>query len=217
MIIRGYACPFNSIAVVDGGIRETIAPNAISLAVGHVQLQYGDHAGWPMAWTGDGSLRLWSDRTGLAFEARLDPAERHVWGMYNAVCGGAFDGCSVNMFMRNAVETVIDGVIHRRVRRATIDHVAVSNGVCYRETGVWPADAALDDLPPRVRALALAWDRGREASTIAAHRSRTPSARPVERVSPCGIHAAPLPRAGRADPHVPASVRRVLQLAGRRG
>jgi hypothetical protein len=177
MIIRGYACPYDSVAIVDGSVQETIAPGAIRLIAGHIRLLYGDHGGRPMAWTGDNSLKLWSDRTGVAFQASLGP-ERHARSMYDAICRGAFDGCSVLMRIERADEQIVDGVLHRRVLRASIDHVAIGNGVCYRETACWPAGAALDELPPRVWPFVLAWDRGYQSSARAQsqHRGRNQSA-----------------------------------------
>jgi hypothetical protein len=117
-------------------------------------LRYGSHAGPVIARTHDGSLRLWADSAGLAFEAVLDDADVSAW--HTIAAGGL--GCSINMRIVSAAETMVG---HRRIRSAILDDVALCANPVYGKTAVWPAGVAIDALPSAaVRGLARAWGLG---------------------------------------------------------
>ena len=85
--LRGHAAVFGVLSEDLGGFRERIAPGAFNdvLAAGADVRLLVDHAPPPLARTKAGTLRLYEDQTGLAFEADLPD---------NAACVVARDGGS---------------------------------------------------------------------------------------------------------------------------
>jgi hypothetical protein len=150
LAVRGCAVPFDTVAIVDGGVREQVARDAFSAGVRYVVLRYGGHMGRVIARTPN-TLRIWPGATGLAFEASLDAADASA---FDAIATGGL-GCSVTMRIVSADETVVG---HRRIRSAILDDVSLSGDPVYSGTGVWPAGVPIDALPTAaVRRLACAW------------------------------------------------------------
>ena len=140
MDVRGVAVPFEVVAVVDGGVRESIAPTAFNLDSGYAVLRFRGHGGAIIARSADRSLRLWSNQVGLLFEARLydvDPFVRH------AIAGCGF-GCSIGFRATDCHETIVGGVRHCRIEKAILDDIAIVANPTYRRTGCWPANMAVD-------------------------------------------------------------------------
>lgn len=100
-VINGYATVYGrSYDVLGGpdmgGFRETIAPGAATKSVNdrdNVFLLF-DHDGVPMASIRGGGLSLWSDKTGLGHEARLDPRSSSAMDIYYALERGDLDSMS---------------------------------------------------------------------------------------------------------------------------
>jgi HK97 family phage prohead protease len=159
--IRGYALPFDQEAIVEG-VRETVAPGAFEMCW-DVALHYGEHGGHRIARRDDASLSLFQDRYGLAFQAYLEDDRAGVT-CFNAIARGAFSGASVNFVRMQADEKVFGCLFHRRITKARIDHIALTNRPCYENTGVWPAFNP-EDLPPRFRDLARRWNLGKALSS----------------------------------------------------
>jgi hypothetical protein len=71
--IRGYACPFNSVAVrPDDGVHQEIAPNALTLRR-NVEFLFGSHDqnALRFASTTNDTARFFNDAYGLGFEAEF--------------------------------------------------------------------------------------------------------------------------------------------------
>jgi hypothetical protein len=90
------------------------------------------------------------------------------------------DRASVNMeIIDESIEEHLGSPL-RRIKRATIDHVAIGiSAATFMGTGVWPTHCSLDDAPDRIRDSAARWDAGwraTEARRRAAQALRTPKA-----------------------------------------
>jgi phage head maturation protease len=161
MDVRGVAVPFDVVAIVDGGTRETLARNAFSAGVGYVVLRFGDHAGRVIARTPN-TMRIWPNATGLCFEASLDDADASA---FDVIAAGGL-GCSINMRIEVADESLVGGVRHCRVRKAILDDIAIVDCPAYSRTAVWPSGVAVDALPSAaVRRLARAWSLGYQSTS----------------------------------------------------
>lgn len=157
--IAGYAAPFNSPAIVEG-VEETIAPGAFMIGR-RCEVRLWEHDGAPVASSYGDGLRLWQDDYGLAFLARIN--SRYLVHTAHAVRRENFQ-CSVQFTAAagragfDATVDVVDGVIRRRVTRASIEHIALAHGAIYGAgTGAWIAGEPTEDYDPSIRALARRW------------------------------------------------------------
>ena len=158
--IAGYSVPYN-VPTIFGGVREVVDPGALDVA-GPIRLLAGHHDGPTLARTTDGTLRVWSDCVGLAFEAELADNTTFARQVYSLIQRGEIAGCSISMCITGKRETTSRGARYRRIVGAKVYHIAVVEEPAYLCTGVWPADAAPADLPLRLACLMLAWDQGRK-------------------------------------------------------
>jgi hypothetical protein len=177
-LINGYAAPFDRLAVVDGGVIETIQPSAF-FVIPKCELQFG-HDGPVLASNVTGKLRLWQDEFGLAFSADIS-GRPYDLATVRAVRREGLQ-CSVNFKDWRVDETVRDGQVHRRIVWACIDHIALAHGAAYGDgTGAWMADEPLQNLRGAARQLARQWADGRMTDGVT---------RPLvtNRVQPAGAH-----------------------------
>jgi HK97 family phage prohead protease len=164
MRVAGYAAVFDQTISVDG-LQESIAPDAFAEMLRYRRpcaLRYDTHDASPsLARTGDGSLRLWADSYGLAFEARLNPR-------LEAVAVSLFDllrhddmGCSVGLPFFKSQCSIVAGKVARRIIMVRTDHFCATREPAYRGTALWRPDAMHGRTPLRVRLLAEQWERSR--------------------------------------------------------
>lgn len=175
LVLRGYAAPYNSVAVADD-IRETIRPRAFDQMLqdrAPVVLQYASHDvdARAVATTVDGSLELFVDEIGLGFEAHLNPSPAN-WAVTRGIVQGRYSFASVNFTGVESEVVSTHGCVTRIIRSATIDHIAIMNeSAAYKETSVWRADCPIDEAPMRIRAAVERWDAGHRAAAEARTRA----------------------------------------------
>lgn len=162
-LIRGYGAVFNSPALLEGGLRETIAHGAFDLSVPMDLLCWG-HDGAALAGTRERSLSFFQDRRGLGFEARLPAGMPYARAAAEAIERRELWGCSVQFSAWRAQED--EG--SRRIEWAQIEHLALCSNPRYARTRVWRAD--VEALPPDLEALASDWEAGRLLAELAAAR-----------------------------------------------
>lgn len=169
-MIRGYAAFFDVLTRPGNRAEPLIVQrNAFDLfgASIHFHFQHRDRA---YASTRDGSLRVWQDSRGLAFEA--DPDSSHATlALLPRIADGTFSECSVGYGRERASEIVrLDGEEVEVISRARINEISVAvEGGC-PGTACWMAGGDVADLPPRARALASYWAVGRNAAILAGQR-----------------------------------------------
>lgn len=122
--IEGVACPYNATSL-DTVCR--FAPGAFtqSLARGlNVVLVRGHDGAYVFAQTADGSMRIWEDRHGLRYEARLpDNAQGRVFRM--GIRSGRLSGVSVKYRSTQSSFVLVDGQRVELVQSAELVHLAL--------------------------------------------------------------------------------------------
>jgi uncharacterized protein len=95
MKISGYAAVYNSDST-DMGFIEQIAPGAFdeSLKTANVRALFNHDANFPLATTGNGTLRLTSNQIGLYYEITVDPNDRAAMDVAARVERGDVSGAS---------------------------------------------------------------------------------------------------------------------------
>ena len=203
LTIRGFATVFGVVgAPGEGGSRLRIEPGAFRLAGAIIPLCFGHDPTRAYASTFDRSLRLCQTDVGLQFEADVDD-----YSLIGGIVRGVYNAVSVlyPADRQSRVETIagerVEVIERTRIGEVSIVPEGACPGAC-----AWLADQAIDEMRPEVRTAALLWCGATHA---------LPSARlalaPRNRSS--GLDAAPLPRAGRADPFVNARIDRALAAA----
>jgi hypothetical protein len=107
-----------------------------------------------VASTCNGSLELFQDRHGLAFECSVDGWD--AVNLANAIARRDIEHVSVN-FTDMQFEDHGD---RRRIVSAKIDHIALLPSGAYPDTSVWMAGVDYYDLPQHVRAASRDWQTG---------------------------------------------------------
>jgi hypothetical protein len=155
----------------------------------------GDHsASAPcLAKTTSGTLSLFVDDYGLAFEALIDMDDRSNWGRVRGMTcrdnPSAFASVGGLIINSKRTATLSGGVSGDLITDATIDHISVCGAdAVYRGTGVWP-EGPLDLAPSKIWALNERWIAGRAQWDAAQRRSATtrPAARIVNIKSTVGM------------------------------
>jgi HK97 family phage prohead protease len=175
--VRGYACVFNALSkpLLDCGethFREIIKPGAFRLGRAVVASTH-HHARTGFATTLDGTLRLWQDEYGLAFEAAV-PRGAIGDGVNYTVGSGA--ACSFGLIARAIEWRDGEDMSVRIVHRCEIDHVSICPAGGAYPGGAWLASWE-NSLPPRYAELARKW-HGR-GSAIAALTARQKQGMPL--------------------------------------
>ena len=102
-VLSGYAAVFDSFSVDLGGYVETIAPGAFSrsLATGKDIKMLLDHdSGLILGSTAAGTLRLWEDKTGLAFEVDAGTDRTYAADAVRTVDRGDLRGMSFGFYVK---------------------------------------------------------------------------------------------------------------------
>lgn len=156
--LRGFAVPYNQIEICDGRREFMTAatfdnPNARCRST---FLNFGEHDASPIC----SPLTIFSCSFGLGFAASI---KLETWREISAYIKNSFQFCSVGFEKAEFVyERAPDGRLAAHMKRATIEHVTITDRPVYRGTGVWVAPASrIGDLPPRLAALERSWNLGR--------------------------------------------------------
>jgi len=189
--VRGYGTRFPTPgsgalcdhAWIDDDHYEHIDPKAFdgTLTSSAVTLLLDGHASdqVPIARTGDGTLRLWCDAFGLAFEADLP--SRDEWSMCRTIARER-SFCSVKIDVLDVKHCTRNGKPDQRIMRAKLLHIACTSKPAYLGCGVWLASSAdLKALPSRLYSLNAMWEEGR-ANYRAPSATPAPSRPPARRV-----------------------------------
>jgi HK97 family phage prohead protease len=186
--VQGYAATFDSVYTVDGGRAwERIATGAFALGAGRPVFLDIAHVGTRLASTADGSLRVWQDRRGLAFEAAT------AWDaagltLVKAIRRGEFTGASFAFGRRDAESVVEHGREVEVVLAAEIGEISLTWEPANPCTAIWLADDRPDDMPAHAAAARARWEVGRMEARLAAARARArASARAVKPVCPRSV------------------------------
>lgn len=164
IFLQGFGAPFGKVGYVNraagaGQDLEVFAPYAFDLAGGRIDLRCM-HDGPVFASTSDRTLRVDQNDHGLRFEAAL-PERGDIWAWMDDMRRGRL-GASVSMVDlvegRNFSRTR-DSAGHplNRVHSASLDHIAIAHWPAYPDTSVWLSTWDPYDMPPQLRAQALAW------------------------------------------------------------
>jgi HK97 family phage prohead protease len=154
--IHGYASLFNVLShVIKGGRQFAVQPGAFVLGRQPVQFCRHHDLSRPYASTETGTLRLWQDNHGLAFEARVDASSRSGHDMLTAIASGAQCGVSA-CFERD--RTSRTGVIAGRnvevISRTRISEISACTEPLCPGTVCWVAGTKPADMPAAARPLA---------------------------------------------------------------
>ena len=193
LLLAGYASVFG-LVYGNAGQLERVAPGAFQFP-GNVRLDF-DHQGRCLASTYGGSLVLWQDGHGLAFEAALRPDWTAI-SLMRGIRAGTFRGCSFKNLGdgRGAVETVEqDGRMVHEIRRLNVDEISITTSGANASACCWLGDEGADELPAWIAEARARWAVGKQSRYLAATR---PKARTK----------------GKPPASVMASVDRVLALA----
>jgi HK97 family phage prohead protease len=160
--IRGYCAVFNAWSCeLDGDepLRERIMPGAFCQLNGTLEANVVHSSAARVATTWDGGLKIWQDQFGLAFSIDL-PATCEGLGTKAMVETGGVRECSFGLipievkYFRDE-----NGLLHRDVVRATIDHISLSSRAAY-PTACWVASTPREHLTASQRAAAIRWGLG---------------------------------------------------------
>lgn len=103
-MLTGYAAVFNSRSVDLGGYVEFVKPGAFARTLGgggDVKLLNDHNSGSVLASTSAGTLRLWEDERGLAFEANLGEARQYANDIAETVRRGELSKMSFGFYIRD--------------------------------------------------------------------------------------------------------------------
>jgi HK97 family phage prohead protease len=193
--LAGYALPWETETAFAGAV-ESVARGAIAPSARNIRLLFATHDGEARAYadTARGTLRIWNDEYGLAFEADIAATLPGASSVARAVGEGMTTGASV--YFRQMTGSERDG--RRRIVSAAIDHITITAEPAYQETAVWLDDVPIRDRPQEVRASSIEYARhGRQHRTCG-------------KFSGPGQESEPVPSVFDRSPRVPASLNRLL-------
>lgn len=154
--LRGYAAPFLQAERCSGRL-EYIEPGAFdAMLTGphNVFLNFAVHDAEPLA----RQISFHIDDYGLGFSVAIS---KSLWNELRPWIIGGYEFASINIVDESADLVRHDDTIYRRIKRARIDHVTITNDrAVYKGTGIWPAKV-VGEMPPRLARLATNWDAGR--------------------------------------------------------
>ncbi len=181
--IRGYAIPFNRTIYIEEVGVELIDRNAFRDMLRArrrypVAIRWFDHD--VDAYQIAGSAQLFDDGHGLGFSCTVDMrAPYHGgrssnWAVIASMTRSVnpVDQCSVGDFMIDeAVSDTVGGIACRRVLKATISHITITDHAAYRQyTGVWPSHCDLDRAPYRIQEMSARWEIGKQLHALRSKR-----------------------------------------------
>jgi phage head maturation protease len=161
MILRGYAALFNVPQRVRGEV-EILQADCFDNMIARklrcaLQGDTHDRKANQLACNRDGSLRLFADEYGLAFQARVDQDDPTLEELLPLIESGEA-GCSVHFVQ--CVQDVFEGAYI--ISLGIIDHIAITASPAYQDTCCWRADS---DVPAHLKAVADGWEESWSALT----------------------------------------------------
>lgn len=168
--VCGYASIYDQPYDIGDGLLESVAPDAFNLS-GSVFITADHDHDRRFASTDAGSLELWSDRRGLAFQF----AVQNSWGGLNllrTIATGRGRGASVWFTNRYVQHETIGGYPVDRVISASIAEISITDSPCCTGTAVWHTGEDPDNPPPRIAEARWRWIAGRQATINARHRAQ---------------------------------------------
>jgi phage head maturation protease len=174
MQLCGYAYLWGDLGYPTSGQLSMIAPGALSLSL--VRLHRNHYRQLSFATTFDGSLRLWQDSHGIAFEADVDDS-----GLARDVCSGAIARVSPSWSVIERRRQHLDfdsGTVFQNgvdvTVRGRLKEISLVSDAAFSAAGVWLPEWSMRDMPPGLREQRRAWKR-RDPPPIAAHARRRPA------------------------------------------
>jgi phage head maturation protease len=172
--IRGYSAVFDrpSVPIEDnGGRREIVRPSAFDRFVRNPPFNLKcvvHHLEGPglVASTYAGTLKLWTDSHGLAFEAGPLKATTENYWLLEAVVTGRLRGCSWLATPADyRIETIDDEEFRVIEDFKSVDHIGpVETGAgAYRDACCWASHEDLKDLTPELQQVIDYWEHSHAA------------------------------------------------------
>lgn len=140
---EGYAALFNEWSQNLGGFREQIAPGAFSKAVAadDIRALFNHDSNYVLGRTRSGTLRLWEDEKGLAFE--LDAPDT-TWArdLHESVTRGDVSQCSFGFETVTDEWRQVDGLDERTLKEVKLFDVSIVTFPAYTATSAHARSAA---------------------------------------------------------------------------
>ena len=136
--ITGYGALFNSESVDLGGFKERIAPGAFRDSLNRDMVSDPVYLLWqhdekkPLGSTKNGTLKIWEDERGLAFEA-IPPKTTWALDAREAIKSGLISQCSFGFEIQ---EDKWSGTDRRELQRVKLHEISVVTFPAYQQTSV---------------------------------------------------------------------------------
>lgn len=163
--LAGYAALFDTLSVDLWGFREEIAPGAFAGSLqGDIRALWQHDTTRPLARSKNGTLRLWEDQRGLAFEMAM-PDTQLGRDAFADVASGLVDSMSFGFRVLPDGEQwrlMADQLVVRRLVRVELMEVSPVTWAAYPQTSVGARAAAAFGEP----VIIPDWVRGRAAQPV---------------------------------------------------
>ncbi|HEX2525300.1 MAG TPA: HK97 family phage prohead protease [Geminicoccus sp.] len=160
--IRGYAACTGLDYRIKNGIYERIEPGAFAHQHGPVYAALSHDPSRRYAWTGNGSLRLWEDHAGLAFE--LDVTDRASAWLASRVACNEFRACSIMMKAGSRFTHCTEfGRSVQVMNRIHLDEISLCHSGANPGAACWLDVEEFDDIPAGIRVAWGDWHAGYQA------------------------------------------------------
>jgi phage head maturation protease len=207
-VICGYASIVGAIHHPDTDGRRLLVqkPDAYDIAnSGIVWLCIGHNLGKRVATTSDGSLEVWIDSAGLAFQATLAPAKGNLWLARKIAIGHFQEVSATYPASRKSECQTVNGERIECIQSTTVNEISiVAAGRC-PGARAWISDVDVETLPPEIADQVKHWRAHRPAAGGAARRAPVRAATDISR-TPVGLVQMPSGKPATIDGRAYASV-----------
>lgn len=138
--IEGYFVVYNSEVELWPGYYEKIAPEALGKSIENndIRCLFNHDTGFVLGRTGNGTVTLKSDSTGLYATVEINQNDRQAMDVYERVKRGDIATCSFGFFEKvHEMETDESGlVVHNTVTEADVFEISICPFPAYEETEI---------------------------------------------------------------------------------
>lgn len=138
--IEGYFVVYNSEVELWSGYYEKIAPEALdnSIKNNDIRCLFNHDTGFVLGRTGNGTVTLKSDTTGLYAIVEINQNDRQAMDVYERVKRGDISTCSFGFFEKaHEMETDVNGlVVHNTVTEADVFEISICPFPAYEDTEI---------------------------------------------------------------------------------